>query len=198
MSTHTRLSLLGVLCVMLVSAPFIVWGQTGDPPWETYNQAGRDAYEQGNYAEAEKQWVAALQEAEKFGPEDSRLATSLNSLANLYWDQGKYGEAEPLFKRALAIREKALGPEHSDVATTLKDLAILYLDQLRYGEAEPLFKRSLEITEKALGPEHLDVAFSLENYAYLLRRTGREEEAAKMEARAEAIRAKHAQENPQK
>ncbi len=30
--------------------------------------------------------------------------------------QGKYAEAEPFYKRALAISEKALGPEHPDVA----------------------------------------------------------------------------------
>ena len=32
----------------------------------------------------------------------------------LYQKQGKYGEAEPLFKRALAICEQSLGPEHPD------------------------------------------------------------------------------------
>ena len=37
---------------------------------------------------------------------------------------------------------------------------------------------------------------SLENYADLLRKTGRGDEAAKMEVRAKAIRARHAQENP--
>ncbi len=50
--------------------------------------------------------------------------------------------------------------------------------------------------EKALGPDHPDVATSLENYADLLRKTGRGDEAAKMEARAKAIRAKHALDNP--
>ncbi len=46
------------------------------------------------------------------------------------------------------------------------------------------------VWEKALGPEPPDVATSLENYANLLRETGRGAEAAKMEARAKAIRAK--------
>ena len=68
----------------------------------------------------------------------------------------------------------------------------------QYAEAEPLFRRSLAIREKALGPEHPDVATSLENYAKLLRKTDREAEAAKKEARAKAIRAKHAQANPKK
>ena len=72
----------------------------------------------------------------------------------------------------------------------------LYDNQSKYAEAEPLYQRSLAIVEKALGPEHPDVAKSLEDYAGLLRATGRVSEAAKMEARAKAIRAKHAQKNP--
>ena len=40
------------------------------------------------------------------------------------------------------------------------------------------------------------MATCLENYAALLGETGRGAEATKMEARAKAIRAKHAKENP--
>ncbi len=74
----------------------------------------------------------------------------------------------------------------------------MYDDQGRYAEAEPLYKRALAIVEKALGPEHPDLATSLENYAALLRKTGHATLATKMEARAKAIRAKHAKQNPTK
>lgn len=46
--------------------------------------------------------------------------------------QGKYDQAEPLFKRSLAIREKALGSEHPDVASSLNDLAVLLNRHVRY------------------------------------------------------------------
>ncbi len=82
------------------------------------------------------------------------------------------------------------------MAQSLNNLALLYDAQGKYADAEPLYKRALAIVEKALGPEHPHVATSLENYAALLRKTGRGHEAAKMEARAKAIRAKHAKENP--
>ncbi len=42
------------------------------------------------------------------------------------------------------------------------------------------------------------MAQSLENYAALLRKTGHATLATKMEARAKAIRAKHAEQNPAK
>ena len=52
------------------------------------------------------------------------MATSLNNLAVLYDNQGQYAQAEPLYKRALAIAEKALGPDHPLVATNLNNLAL--------------------------------------------------------------------------
>ena len=60
------------------------------------------------------------------GPDHPNVATSLNNLAVLYKTQGRYADAEPLYKRSLAIREKALGPDHPDVATSLNNLAALY------------------------------------------------------------------------
>ncbi len=77
------------------------------------------------------------------------------------------------------------------MAASLNNLASLHQAQGNYAEAEPLYRRSLAIREKALGPEHPDVAQSLDNYAALLRETGRADEAAEMEARAKAIRAKY-------
>ena len=159
-------------------------------PWTTYSDAGREAYEQGHYAEAEKQWMAALKEAEKFGQQDRRLAhvaTSLNNLAELYHKQGKYAEAEPLYKRALAVAEKALGPDHPEVATSLNNLAEFYRAQGKYAEAEPLRKRALAIREKALGPDHPEVATSLNNLAEFYRAQGKYAEAEPLYKRALAI-----------
>ena len=48
-------------------------------------------------------------------------------LAILYKVQGRYADAEPLYKRALQIYEKALGPDHPNVATNLHNLAQLYV-----------------------------------------------------------------------
>ena len=80
-------------------------------------------------------------------------------------DQARYAEAEPLYHRALAIREKAFGRDHPDVATVLNNLAALYSKQGRYADAEPLYQRSLAIREKALGRDHPDVAMALNSLA---------------------------------
>ncbi len=99
MITHkTKWLLVGLVCLALWPAHASAQGGL----WETYAAAGVKALQQGNYPEAEKQLEAAFKEAEGFGPQDPRLATSLNNLAMVYRLLGKYAEAEPLNKRALA------------------------------------------------------------------------------------------------
>lgn len=55
--------------------------------------------------------------------------------------QGKYEEAEALFERSQAAREKVLGPDHLDVAESLNNRAGLWTAQVRavikFQEKEP-------------------------------------------------------------
>ena len=92
--------------------------------------------------------MTALKEAEKFGPQDPRLATGLNNLGLLYKAQGKYGEAEPLYKRSLAITEKALGPDHPNVATNLENYALLLRKTQRNAEAVEMEAHAKAIRDK--------------------------------------------------
>jgi tetratricopeptide (TPR) repeat protein len=92
-----------------------------------------------------------------YGPEHQHVAFRLNALASAYAARGRYGDAEPLYRRALAITEKALGPDHPDVGTSLGNLAGLYQAQGRYRDAEPLYRRAQAIAEKALSPDHADL-----------------------------------------
>ena len=62
--------------------------------------------------------------------------------------------------------------------------------QRKYTEVESLFQRALSIREQKLGIAPPDVANTLESYAALLRKADQESEAAKLETRARAIRAK--------
>ena len=165
--------LAGLLCLALWLA--YAWGQGGH--WQSYMDAALAAHVDGDYAEAQKPFEAAVKSAESFGPEDPRLATSHNGLAEVYRAQGRYAEAESHHKRALAIREKTLGENHPDVATSLSGLALVYRAQGKYAEAEPLYQRSLAIWEKALGPEHPHVATGLNNLATLYYARGKWAEA---------------------
>ena len=85
------------------------------------------------------------------------MATSLNNLAILAWEQGAAAQAVPLAQRALAIREQVLGLDHPLVGASLNTLARLYQDQRREEEALALAQRALRVLQPALGPEHPDV-----------------------------------------
>ncbi|MFQ5929483.1 MAG: tetratricopeptide repeat protein, partial [Acidobacteriota bacterium] len=138
--------LLGVVvCLALWGG--VAWAQ--EKGWESAIAAGKSALRAGQYAEAEKMFLAALEEAEKLGSEDPRLAMSLENLANLYRVRGRYAAAEPLYRRLLVIREQTMGPEHPYLATSLNILGKLYHAQGKYRTAEPLYRRALAIVEKA-------------------------------------------------
>jgi len=168
---------------LLISGP----AHAGEAEWSAHMDAGESAYRAGDYRAATTRFEAALQEAQSFGASDPRLATTLNNLALVYRVQGHYGEAEPLYRRSLGLREKALGPDHPEIAQSLNNLAVLYLDQGRFVEAEQLLRRSLEIREKALGPDHPDVGTALNNLAGLHKNQGRYAEAVSLNERALVI-----------
>ena len=69
------------------------------------------------------------------------VAISMNNLASHYFFQGKYSEAEPLFKQSISTLEKILGKENLEVGISLNNLASLYFFQGRHSEAIPLFSR---------------------------------------------------------
>ncbi len=89
-----------LLVLLLVSLWVLAaLGCTGETQCEQHIQAGMAAYERGDYEEAVGQTKAALREAEDFGEQDPRYATTLNNLALFYAAQGRYAGAEPFGKR---------------------------------------------------------------------------------------------------
>ncbi|MEX1309429.1 MAG: tetratricopeptide repeat protein [Candidatus Sulfomarinibacteraceae bacterium] len=147
----------------------------------------------GMYEGAEELLKGAVEITEAAGPEAASsfdLAERLNSLAVLYATLGRYAEAEPLFRRVVALRSEALGPDHPDNTSGLNNLGNLLLLLGRYADAEEPYRRALEIREKHLEPEHIQIGNSAENLGILLFRLGRWDEAEALYLRAGAIKEK--------
>ncbi len=114
------------------------------------------------------------------GGEHPNVATSLNNLAELYYSQGRYEEAEPLSFQALELRRKLIGGEHPDIAASLNNLAGLYSSQARYEEAEPLYLQALELLRKILGEDHPNTKTGLNNFEYLLQQVIQENRVSEL------------------
>ena len=114
-------------------------------------------------------------------------AVLMSQLGTLFHAKALDTEAEPLYRRALALDEKSFGPEHARVAICLNNLAQLLQATKRLPEAEPLMRRSLALDEQSFGPEHPKVAVRLNNLAALLQDTNRLVEAEAMMRRALAL-----------
>jgi tetratricopeptide (TPR) repeat protein len=139
--------------------------------------------------------AAALQEAQKleaaakaqFGIDHTSYAYALNTLATVYVAQQKYDEAEGLYRRAMAIREKVLGDDHLDVAHTLTNLSLVYSLQRKFGEAEGVLRRALAIQEKTLGENDVTVAMTLGLLASACLGQGKAQEADTLHERGRSI-----------
>ncbi len=149
----------------------------------------------GKYSEAIPLAEAMLANMEK-GPPSKDLAGALNNLAQLYGEVGRDAEAEPMFKRALAIMEKAVGLDSVDIAIELNNLAALYQRQQRYAEAEPLFKRALALSERSLPANHPDIGRALNNLATNYEKQDRHAESEALTRRALALYEKVAPDSP--
>jgi hypothetical protein len=99
----------------------------------------------------------------------------------------RYREAEPLFRRALAIHEASMGLNSMEVAKDLHrlSLCLTYGNQLL--EAQRHITRALTITQNALGSKHPYRANLLSAYAVILEGLGREEAGAEAKQSSEKI-----------
>ena len=75
----------------------------------------------------------------------------LNNLAELYRIQGRYREAEPLYKQALEIRRESTDRDEPAMAATLNNLGLLYFHLGQYDQSERLLRQALTIRERVLG-----------------------------------------------
>jgi Tetratricopeptide repeat len=68
-------------------------------------------------------------------------ATNLTNLALLYDNQQRYNDAEPLYRRAISIREKVFGSGHPDRTFSIRSYVALLRKLGRDDEAQTLESR---------------------------------------------------------
>lgn len=119
----------------------------------------------------------------------SEASDQVLHLAEIFYKQGRFDDAELLFRYCLLLGEEEIWPDHPFVASALNGLARWHAAQGQYDLAAPLYERVLKITENIVGEKHSSLEPILKNYAVSLYHCERSEEAVKMEKRAQEIRA---------
>ena len=102
-------------------------------------------------------------------PLELSMIGACDCLARLYFDQDKLAEAEAMYLRALAGKEKAWGPDHTSTLHSVNNLGILYKQQGKMAEAEAMYLRALAGKEKAWGPDHTSTLDTVNNLGTLYR-----------------------------
>jgi tetratricopeptide (TPR) repeat protein len=111
------------------------------------------------------------------GEDDPRTLCDAVAYAAILDGLERHDESEPIYRRALAIFEKAFGPEHYEVASNLHNLAAAVCARGDLDEAEQLYRRALTIKEKILGVKNPGAALTRNNLGALLNMLGRPNEA---------------------
>jgi len=142
-----------------------------------------------DFAKASEQFSTAFDIVQTVeGPLSPNQMMPLNSLAMAQIQLGNFDEAERLFKKAQSIVERAAGPDAPANAMIYEGLAAVYEKQNKLDLALRQAERSLLLAEQNLGPTDPRVAGPLQRVAGLLRKLGRNDDAAVHERRFEALR----------
>ena len=131
---------------------------------------GRTYKDLGLYPEAQIHLQRALDLRRRVqGAEHPLTLTSTTELTNLYQLQGKFADAERLYRGYPDVFRRVVGPAHPDTLESLDMLATVYWRQGRLKEAQPLFEEVLDKRRKVLGPEHASTVDSMNNLALVYR-----------------------------
>jgi tetratricopeptide (TPR) repeat protein len=91
----------------------------------------------------------------------AELPQKLYEKALMYSSYGRFIEAEPVYERALKLREQAVGLNHPDTAMYLYGVGFVYGALQRYADAEPFLVRTLSAQAKLGIPNDSNMARGL-------------------------------------
>ena len=133
----------------------------------------------GDYNRAETIFEKII-EIEQDSVEDYKnTAVTMGNLAMVYYEMGKYVQAEELCQKSLLIFESLYGTSNKEYLACLNNLAILYSKKGNYTQAVNLHNDILNIYKKCFHKDSLNIASSLNNLAMVYSNMGNYAEAEK-------------------
>jgi tetratricopeptide (TPR) repeat protein len=112
-----------------------------------------------------------------------RQAVDYFKLAMEYLTQGRFDDAEQLYRMALNVSETAMGMDNPAIIGHLEELSNFYMNRAKFVEAEPYLKRiyALRINNNQVEETYFAaLADTVDKLAIVFERTGRLGEAEKL------------------
>jgi tetratricopeptide (TPR) repeat protein len=135
--------------------------------------------EMGRYQEADSLGRHAVAISRDLSDKRS-LGGALGMLGLCLSYQGRFDEAEPLFRESIDIWLSVEGPNSRTASPIMNNFGLMLHEVSRYAEADSMFNRALAIQEKEFGSRHPETATTRYNYAQLLADEGNLTEARAM------------------
>ena len=118
--------------------------------------------------------------------ESKQAALCHSYLGTLYYNTGKYRQAEDQFLRSLEIRTRQWGENHPEVGSVLNDLGLVY-GQTSPFKALEQYDRVLALYASTYGPQHPKNAIVYSNIGIMYKKMGLHEEAIAQFEKASSI-----------
>lgn len=170
------------LLVLFVLLPASALAQADQ--WEIESTTGERFIWAGDYKGAEEHFRKALAIAERYNLDDRHKGGSCNGIATALRYQDKHAEAEPFFRRALELRQKALPAGDTRIADSADGLGASLLSLGKPAEAEPYLLKALGIWDRTPNMETCPVARTMNVLALSLQYQRKFDKAEAMYNRA--------------
>jgi tetratricopeptide (TPR) repeat protein len=141
----------------------------------------------GKFDEAAGELTESIAVLEKLPADWGELASALNNLGAVRFEQKNYPAARRVLLRALAMEEQHVGRDHPLLLRALNNLASVAGRMGDREEAGQRLRRAVDIAETRLGLEHPMYGTLLANYAAYLRETGDKARAKTLQAQSTRI-----------
>mmetsp|Transcript_2074 Transcript_2074/g.5555 ORF Transcript_2074/g.5555 Transcript_2074/m.5555 type:complete len:146 (-) Transcript_2074:53-490(-) len=118
-----------------------------------YQPSSRDPSCRGKIAESSSP-PALDGRRRELGDAHPSTLSSINNLALFLKDQGKYADAEPLYREALDGFRRELGDAHPHYGDTCKFYAEFFEKQAMFSEAASYYDQAAHAYEQSYGADH--------------------------------------------
>lgn len=120
-----------------------------------------------------------------------RMLGSFGQLQDLYRQEGRLNEIEPLYQHAIEIQQKYLDPHDEALAFTFFGAGLLYRDEGKLEQSLPMYRQALKFGRLSFGRDTQRLLPILDSYADALTQLGHTNEARSLQAQASEIEQRH-------